>query len=265
MKKYIIIIIVLLMIICGLTAYIVFGEKSNQKTITNNERPKVVEEKTDVTTLSEGGVATYLQKINMLNNRFYYHIPFSDVKDISNQEALQLASIYVVGNISTASSQPILGFGSGKIVEGLNYFFGSDYEYKLEDINCESNDGIIFKYNKENEMFERVGIHGHDGFTNVRTKAFFQDATLDEEKGEITINVKVLNAGNCAGTCGPKNSFSGGIYSDHKNRIVYEAKEETSFEDAYAHCSKDIPITTYKFIKNKDQNYGIKSIITKDE
>ena len=254
--------VIFLLLLASLSfgGYIVYDKfiakdtKEDCKTEEKKDKKEDVEEGKAVD-LTENNVSTLMIKINNLNTFLYSQYPITDVKSLENQLVLRTGTVLLKDGIVTNSG--IVGFSSNKLVEEIVSYFGSDYPYKLEDIQCHAGDGVLYHYDTQTSEYKVTGTHGHDGGSYRRNKAYFQDGTYDEATGTYVIHAKVLYAAECGGTCGPRVEF----YGDTKStEPVYTAQQDTEFDVAYQASVDKIPVTTYTFIKNSDGGFGLKSV-----
>lgn len=222
---------------------------------TNTKKEKEVKEEGKKVDLTEKDVATFIRKITFLNAYLSGQYPIDDVKNIPNQVVLMSGAVLTGDGVVTQSG--ITGFTTDKLIEGIVSYFGADYPYKLEDIQCHAGDGILYKLDNQTNQYSFYGNHGHDGISSRRNKVYFQDGIYDAAVDTYTIRTKVLYTAECGGTCGPRLSFYGDIKS---TEAIYTAQQDTEFDVAYQAASDKIPVTTYTFIKNSDGGYGLKSI-----
>jgi len=246
----VVLIIILLLALCGTCFYIAYDKvlSSEKKVETKNDVPK----NSLVNELKESDVTSYLEKAHFLNTYFADNYPIKSIDKIPNQELLSVAYLKVLSNGRLET------FSSSAISDSIHDLFGADCKFKHEDINCHINDGVLYKYNSSNETYSFTGIHGHGGHEVRDNKVFFLDAFVDEEKGIITINTKVLYSLSYE-VRGPLNIFYAEP-SDTKPIYKVDSDTDVSFDEAYEKVKDRLPITTYTFVRNSDYNYGLKSI-----
>ncbi len=259
-KGLVVINIFLLLSLSATIGYIIYDKmNTHESPISKTDSTEIIKEEKEeekiVINVQEKDVSSLMRKINTINIYMTEDYPFIDIKDIPNQVILEISELIAVRGLGTQGM--ISSIDADKIVDTLVDYFGSDYQYKLENINCHVDDGVLYQYNAENNDFTITGNHGHDGHNSDRNKAYFVDAIYNKLTETYTINTKIVSAGTCGGTCGPRVDFYGNF---NYNEKLLHTEEDTDFDTAYQLISEKIPVTTYTFSKNSGGDYGLKSV-----
>ena len=266
----VVVIILLILVIVGLALYIcydkgiVFKKEVSDKTV-KEEKKKKAEENT-ITNLTDADVSSIISQLDVYNSYFSGNYPINNVSELSNQSILEFAS----RNVTMTNSS----FTSSDVDKVVKKYFGNDFKYTNEDINCFVGDGVLYRYDSATGKyaFATDVNHGHGGGGSYRTKTYFQDGTYDKNNDIYTLNVKVLYGPNAGDTYGPVDSF----YSNAKDAMEYKNElykinvddisgdDSGYYDEAYKNVKDKLPITTYTLKKDGSGNYGLVSIVIKN-
>lgn len=198
-------------------------------------------------------------------------------KSIEEVYNTKFASYYPLGNLNTISNQKLLMFAHDAcIVEStrdviqstamdniIARYFG-DFKVQHEDIICTVDNIPMYKYDSATNTYTYNENHpGHGGAdsTTVRdSKTLYLSGTVKDEK-EYTINMKVLYGGKAADIVGPNNAYYKS-YSDTTPVVGDTSSYEDLVvdENTIKNIQDKLPTTTYTFIKDQNDNYGLKSV-----
>ncbi|MBR1936445.1 MAG: hypothetical protein IJ842_01995 [Bacilli bacterium] len=258
------IIVLLVLLIIGLVGYILYDKelfvKKGNKENNNVEEKEKLEEVKEVTK-REDELYDYLQVCDFLTGRVADKYPISNFKSLSNQDVLYHGVLYGVLNKAFSFNG---SFSQGDLKKQISSLFGSDYNYIDEDIQCFAGDGALFTYDSDGKVYSRVmDGHGHGGEGGYAFKRYFDSATLNEEKGILTIKVKNLFGAYYGDIGGPVENFYA-TAEDVFKKGLYETDEirdgENEYDIAFEKFKDLVPITTFTFSKNSDGNYGLRSV-----
>lgn len=246
----ILVLLVLLLALCGTSGFIFYDKVLNKKEEGTTVEKQEKEDNKPVA-LAENDVLGYLNKMEYVNERFSDMLPIQDTRTLDNKDVFLRIFHDVRNNLN-------FNFTEAEFKEHLSSLFGYDYPFVNSDVDCPAGDGILYHYDSEKKEYIFQGTHGHDGTGFSNNKVYFQDASVDNEKGVMTIHAKVVLLARCGGVCGPISTY----YTIGNKEPIFEAKdpENTTIDDVYKEVSSTLPIVTYTFVRNSDYNYGLKSI-----
>ena len=251
-KKLIITIIVMALIIFGLGGYItydkVFAPKSKPKT---KQSRKI--KKSSVEKIKDEEVEQVMKQINAYNTFLSNDYPITEISKIDNQKILKFAYM-TIENANTT-------FTEKQVDKVIKEYFGNEFKYKNEDINCFLNDGVLYKYDENTGIYTFYGIHGHGGSSIERGKSYYIDGEYDKDKNEYKVKVKILYGPPAGDTYGPIDTFYKEPNSKDK---IYEIDINTlenfndeKYDDVYKEVKDKLPITTFIFKKDSEGNTGL--------
>lgn len=241
-------------------------ENSETNKVTNGEsndkssRNLTVAEKEELTDMIENGYNIYLSS-------YFKEMNSGNIPNLTNQELLTIGYHLYLNNLKdkTVSSD---NFKGAQIKNLLSKYFGKNKTIVLEDIICENDNEVLYKYDKNSDTYtfnNSNNIHGHGSRGRISlSKILITEAKIENES-EITINAKVLYGNYCSDVCIPDNAYYSS-YIDaaaHQNPVIGDYLVETKIEltDSLIEENQDkIPTTTYKLIKDNDGNYELKSV-----
>lgn len=245
-------------------------ENKTEEKEQNKEHNK--DEKKDIKTIS----MTETEKNYFMNNMLLVYDGDKNVSTeynsstLSNQEKMWFA-------IKNAEYGDIMtGFSLSTLMDASKKYLGEAGIFNPEDVICKTDDEVILHYNEERQLFERVGVHGHEGEGFVYIVNSFVEGTItskDNEPQIATIKVRKSFSKLCPDLCGPDMNYTrfGKIKDslDEKNQVVDFSKElqEIPYEQHDEYYKKHIeenpekyPIHTYTF-KYDNGNYYLESIV----
>ena len=202
-----------------------------------------------------------LSMIDDYNLYFAVDYPIKKVSEIENQELIQFAiKMYDKQNNSSIYDKPI----EDKLLdEIISEYFGNQVKINHEDYRCLTDNDVLFKYenNKYSYNEDHLG-HGVSVLSDIKT--YYIDDSVNDN--EITINTHILY-GQFSGFDMPSNYYKS--YDDSFNEENEVAKVECEKNDSadlykcdavdYESIKEELPVTSFKFIKNGN-NYELKSV-----
>lgn len=253
-KKLIITIIVMALIIFGLGSYITYD-----KVFTNKQKPKMKQsrkiKKINLESIQDNELEVLMKQIDAYNTHLSNSYPITEVTRIDNQAILNFG----YKNIEDITN----GFTKQQLADVIKKYFGNEFKYTDEDINCHINDGILYKY--ENDSYTLSGTHGHDGPGYEQGKTFYLTGSHNKETGEYELKTKILYGPRINGIGGPITSF----YKNPSNKgLVYEVDvndldnwinnfTDEKYDEIYKEVKDKLPITVFTFKKDSEGNYGL--------
>lgn len=255
-KKLIVIIIILVVALLGSISYIVYDKLIIQEEV---EKKKKVKPEKEQTESEEKRALTNEEEKQIL----------SQIKDYTQI----LADSYPINNENPLENQDVLNFALVKIgtlgdnimesdIEKiLQTYFGKNHPYTHEDIDCFAGDGLLYKYNSAKREYIFQNTHGHGGQGSYSAEVFFVDGTVEDNK--YTVTVHILYGDYCGGICGPTLSY----YKTKEDSMNGENPILGPYEDPHTITSEEydtikssLSTTTFTFEKDKDNNYGLKTV-----
>lgn len=261
-KNIIIVILVTLLVVTS--GYIILDKTSILKENSSKESKNVTEKKED----------------NLEEKR-------ENIRDLTNEEIntltiaiekvynVEFASFYPLENLEVISNQRLLGFGYRYTHKSANVlasdidniiakYFGDRRRVSHEDINCTLENIALYQYDSTSNSYHvnenHPGHGGGDSTILVDSKVLYLSGTVKDER-EYTVNMKVLYGGKSGDVMGPNNAYYKSYHdttpvigdTDSINDLVIN-------EDTIRSIASSLPITTYQFVKDKNNNYGLKSV-----
>ena len=201
----------------------------------------------------------YKEIISFFNKNFSTNYPLK-IENITNQEILHSAmgEVWLEKQKDPEFSVIDSEFSAIDLHNMITKMYGADSIYSDEDILCQMNDGVLYKYNN-NGKYQFYDVHGHDG-CQVISENYIQEAKT--ANNILEIKTKNIYAGMVCGSYG-RGSF---FYKDAlKQQLLYDQSDHDvedyiSFDEIYELKKDEIPITTYIFQKDIEGNYSLKEI-----
>ena len=257
---YVVTIIILVLIILGLSGFIVYEHcfKSQDKC---NAPVEEVEndnnkEKNDTVTKAKFNAtdAEVLDKIKAYNGGFYEYYLAGTKNEITDKEKLYFAFLRVLNRGKDITSK--------NISEALVEYFGKNHGVEIGDIYCAVDDTVFYKHDEENDIYVRSGTHGHGGGLNLVSYTKFVSSELNGD--QLTVKAHVAYAKMCSDTCGPA-TYLYGSYNDmiNKTNAVYGNDQDDIMEytdNMYNSIKDKLPVTTYTFKVEDDGNYYLEKV-----
>lgn len=235
-------------------------EENNNKT----SRSLTVAEKEELITMIEKGYNIYL-------SGYFSEIDSENVQKITNKELLTIGYylLYLENDFSLLDANGNYNsFKGSQLKDVLIKYFGTNKSIILEDIICDADNEILYKYDKNSDTYtfnNTNNIHAHGGSEKISSSKILITEDKIENENEITIKAKVLYGNYCGSTCAPDNAYYSS-YRDSKNHQVpvigdYNSDSEIELTDSLIKENQNkIPTTTYKLIKDNNGNYELKSV-----
>lgn len=255
-RKLIVIIVILAIALLASTSYIIYDkvwkkeEKTEEKEKTKTDVPKK-EEKERI--LTEEEQTQIENQIKEYTSAFADSYPIDEETPLENQKALNFALVK-----RGTLGENIMESDIEKILEN---YFGKDHSYRHEDIDCFIGDGVLYQYNSAKREYIFQDTHGHGGPGTFTAQIYYIDGTVKDN--QYTVNVHILYGDYCGGVCGPILSY----YKTAEDSMNGENPVLGPYEDyhtitneEYESVKANLPITTFSFEKDEDNNYGLKAV-----
>lgn len=266
-RGQIVMLIILSILLVLNSAYIIYDKyylakekekKAEEKIKEDKEdkKEKVDKEKT-TRNLSLAEEKILLSQIDDYNTFLAQYYPIQDIKELDNQKKLLFA--YALLDLKGHKD-----FMQGELKKIVDSYFGKDNNVIYEDIICDHNDGVLFKYDSTTRVFEQTGNHGHDHIESYRSNNYLITGNVLNEE-EYTVEVKTIYENYCGGTCGPTLNY----YKNAKdakreeNPVITRQEEKELTETDYEKVKNKLESTIYTFKKDSNGNYGLKSVKNK--
>lgn len=221
-------------------------------------------EKEELISMIEKGYNIYL-------SGYFSEMDSENVQKITNQELLTIGYhlLYLETDFSLVDDNSNYNsFKGSQLKDVLIKYFGTNKSIILEDIICDADNEILYKYDKNSDTYtfnDINNIHAHGGSEKISSSKILIIEDKIENESEITIKAKVLYGNYCGSTCAPDNAYYSS-YRDSKNHQVpvigdYNSDSEIELTDSLIKENQNkIPTTTYKLIKDNNGNYELKSV-----
>ena len=258
-KKNNLFIIIVMLILLIISSYIIYDKFLQSPKDTNIINQKSKEnsnqnQQNSIRKLRKEEQDILLDQIKKYNLSFASSYPFTDSKLLKNQTTLMFAL-----KMTTKTGQDLM---ESDIEKELQKYFGINHPYVHEDIECPLGDGPLYKYNRAKSMYLYQYVHAHGELGFYPSELYFVSGTVENNK-KIKMKVKILYADYCSGTCGPIQGYYPSI-SEAENKNEYILEPYTDFhnltEEQYQTIQEKVPNTTFNFEKDKEGNYGLKSV-----
>lgn len=254
-KGLIITIIILAIFLFATTGYIIYDKVITKEEVEekeNNEQEEVVEEDHPARELTEEEQSILTEQIKEYSTYLAMDYPVADIRAISNQSALQFAlyELNVSGN----------DFMESDLEKQLKKYFGNNHPFIHEDIECYLDHEPLYTYDSATREYTFQDIHGHGGSGYYRPTVFFVDGTAKDNT--YTVEVNIIYADYCSGLCGPMMTYykTSGDSINSTNEILSFDEEHQVTEEEYQMVKDTLDITTFTFEKDKENNYGLKTV-----
>ena len=266
-KKSKIIIIILSVIIAllvlGIIGYIIYDNPFYKPKVEEKKEVKKKVKKKDANVVSDEAKEIIKNQINdYIDLAFYF--PITNVDDLDDQKVFWFSTMKIDNFLE--------GFSKEALEEKINKYFKDDISLVYGDINCSVGDGVLFKYDSNNEKYNRVGVHGHGGGIRPRGSIFVQEITKDDEY--IVVRTKIIYGEQAGDTYGPIINYYTVPRSENQNETnkVYNLNDpkatnykEKITEEEFKTIKDKVPYTIFKFKISEDKkNYGLVSVEIKD-
>ncbi len=236
-KKIIFLIIILLIILVAL--FYLKISKTEIPYIINNK--KIPQSEIDKLTL----------KIKTEYSKYYSEDYIDGFNTIKKEKVLYYAVMKNIGNIT----DPVK---SSDVHEYIKEYFGEKYSIKDQDIYCNIDNEVLFKYKDGIYQFNNEYYHDHDGANNYKVyrNNYVKLLSSKYSKSDIIIKANILYGTSCISVCGPNNAYykSPGdeepIIGDADSSKDYEVSEKD-----YEAVKNKLPVYTFRFKKNSNGSY----------
>lgn len=256
-RGLIILCIILTILLIGSIGYIVYDKLVLDNKISDNKKDKPkAEDKEDVKrSLTDSEQSTLLEQVKVYNASFSDSYPITNIKDLSNQSKLYFA-------FSNLKLNSLSNFMESDLEKVINKYFGLASEIVYEDIICPIDNKVFFKYDSARRDYSFINDHGHGGSGTYITTNYYVDGNVINEK-EIIIDVNIIYSDYCSDTCGPTTGYYKNVNDalNSTNSLFSPTSDEYTFTNSdYQKIKDKLDITRFTFIKDKDGNYGLKSV-----
>lgn len=253
-KGPIIIIVILSICLLASLGYIAY-DKVLKKEPEKKETPKKEEkEEKTVRELTESEKNTLLAQIPEYTAYLAETYPFKEQKDINNQTVLYFAFIQ-----NHVRQQEIM---ESELEQTIQKYFGKNHSFRHEDIICPNGDGTLYKYDSATRKYTYLDIHMHGGGGMTPSNAYYLSGSVENEK-TVQIKVNILYADSCSDICGPSAGYYKSVADSRNSNYIlgpYEDIHELT-DTEYQSVKNQLPITTFNFLKDENNNYGLQSVI----
>ena len=245
-NKGLIVIIILIIALLGITGYIIYDKVINKEEIRKEKNEPEIKE------VTEEEKNTLLEQINVYTPYFADNYPIPEKSTLDNQEVLYFASMQLENKFSD--------FMESDLEKVLEKYFGKDHPYVHEDIDCFAGDGVLYKYDSAKRTYEYEDMHAHGGKTIYRSTVFFVEGKSEDDT-TYKIQTQILYTTSAGDTVGPRDRYYTSANQEYDDYILgpYGEDHEVT-EEEYQSIKNKIPITTFTFEKDEDNNYGLKSV-----
>lgn len=238
--------------------YIIYYEViNNEEVIDKND-----DDETDVNittrSLKEDEINLLLEQIKTYNKYLSDSYPIVDIKSFSNRDILDFA----YHNLTSTLLSEFMESDLSKIIVK---YFGDDSNVIYEDILCPVDNLVLFEYNSAKRNYTFVDQHAHGGSGIYNTNNYYIDGSIVNEEN-ISISVNILYYSYCSDVCGPTMNYYRSAIDAYngKNSIFTAPNEEYVLTDSdYENIKGELAITTFHFIKDKNNNYGLRKVTVK--
>ena len=245
-NKGVIVIIILIIALLGISGYIIYDKAINKEGIRKEKKEPEIKE------VTEEEKNTLLEQINVYTPYFADSYPITEKSTLDNQEVLYFASMQLENKFSD--------FMESDLEKVLEKYFGKDHPYVHEDIDCFAGDGVLYKYDSAKRTYEYEDMHAHGGKTIYRSTVFFVEGKSEDDT-TYKIQTQILYTTSAGDTVGPRDRYYTSANQEYDDYILgpYGEDHEVT-EEEYQSIKNKIPITTFTFEKDEDNNYGLKSV-----
>ena len=245
-NKGVIVIIILIIALLGISGYIIYDKAINK------EEPGKEKKEPEIKEVTEEEKNTLLEQINVYTPYFADSYPITEKSTLDNQEVLYFASMQLENKFSD--------FMESDLEKVLEKYFGKDHPYVHEDIDCFAGDGVLYKYDSAKRTYEYEDMHAHGGKTIYRSTVFFVEGKSEDDT-TYKIQTQILYTTSAGDTVGPRDRYYTSANQEYDDYILgpYGEDHEVT-EEEYQSIKNKIPITTFTFEKDEDNNYGLKSV-----
>lgn len=253
-KGLIIIIIILVIALLAASGYIIYDKVIKKEEVTEENKTQEEEQEQQPVTrnIAEEEQTILLDQITAYTTYFADSYPLSEKSSFNNQDVLYFASMQLENRFSD--------FMESDLEKVLEKYFGKDHPYVHEDIDCFAGDGVLYKYDSAKRTYEYEDMHAHGGKTIYRSTVFFVEGKSEDDT-TYKIQTQILYTTSAGDTVGPRDRYYSSANQEYDDYILgpYGEDHEVT-EEEYQSIKNKIPITTFTFEKDEDNNYGLKSV-----
>ncbi len=257
-NRLIAIIILLVIALLATSGYIIYDKVIKKEEVTKEKvTPKEEQQQPVTRNTTKEEQTILLDQITAYTTYFADSYPITEETPLDNWEALSFATIQLENSFSD--------FMESDLEKVLEQYFGKNHPYIHADINCFAGDGVLYKYDSAKRTYTYQDIHAHGGRTAFRPTIYILEGIVkDDTTYEVT--TQILYANNAGDTMGPRERYyitanKTPTTEEYEDCILgpYGVEHEVT-EEEYQSIKDQIPITTFTFEKDEDNNYGLKSV-----
>lgn len=250
--------------VVGLSGYIVYDKFFSKNTKAPvKEKAKTENKKTSTRKLNESEISELMTKIKTYNKYISSNYPIKNISDFSKDKLFDFSIKIMINEDNSTDGDNI---SADKLDEIITKYFGNSIKLEHKDILCSNDNEILYNYNKENKTYSINYNHpGHGGGAIGRDGyEHYIEGSISNET-DIVISTKNLYSGYCSDICGPIDSYYKNFEDSvsGENPVIKKDNVNDDYlvtENDYDSIKDSIPITTYKFIKDKNGNYYLVSV-----
>ena len=243
-----VLIIILILVIITLLGYIIYDKGIRKEEIKEENK----QEETTIRKINKQEEKILLNQITAYTTYLADSYPITENKPLENQEALYFA----YQNLENKDIQ----FSENDLEKVLEKYFGKNHPYIHENINCFVGDGPLYEYDSTQKIYIYQDIHGHGGKPCYQPSVYLVDGKVTSNK-KYKIKTHILYANGTGDTLAPSERYYTSIHKDYDDYVLgpYDQEHQVT-EEEYQSIKDQIPITTFTFEKDEDNNYGLKSV-----
>ena len=258
-KGLIIIIIILVIALLATSGYIIYDKVIKKEEVTEENKTQEEEQEQQPVTrnITEEEQTILLDQMTAYTTYFADSYPITEETPLDNWEALTFATTQLQTTFSD--------FMESDLEKVLEQYFGKNHPYIHEDINCFAGDGVLYKYDSAKRTYTYQDMHAHGGRTTFRPNGYILEGTVEDDT-TYEVTTQILYANNAGDTTGPRERYyitanRNPTAEEYEDCILgpYGVEHEVT-EEEYQSIKDQIPITTFTFEKDEDNNYGLKSV-----
>lgn len=255
-KKYIVIIIIFALALLATTSYIVYDKvfsKENKEVKQEERKPQEETPNEQKESITEAEKELLENQISDYTTYFAGYYPITNISSLDNQDVLYFAMMK-----SGKIGEDIMESDLEKI---LDQYFGKNHPFKHSDIMCPIDDEPLYIYDSARREYYFEDTHPHGGSGVYRGITYETEGEKIDNK--YIVRTKILYNDYCSGMCPPRINYyiTKDDSKNSENPILgtYDEDHEIT-EEEYNSIKDSIPITTYTFIKDENNNYGLKQV-----
>lgn len=249
---------ILVTIVIGLSGFIIYDKVlSNNNEVKNEDKDKnETNNKITREEISSTDLDSILAKIHIYDANFSNSYPIQNFDTFSNAITNQDKLYFILSHSGFDDS-----FNKDSLKGVALRYFNDSFSYVDENISCFLGHSF-YEYNATSGVYRLDNNHpGHGGSSSYVVHSYVVDSFYNLESKEYIINTKNLYGGLCDDACGPTFKFYDS--SDLKNLIFDNSSEEFTYDEIYRKVQNKLPITTYTFVENSNNELVLSSVTIK--